>query len=272
MAERYPHPELLELVPELLSPPVLNHLIYPAMDREYYFSLDWSPAFYVKLSRYGFITIATRDLFHGPVLLPEMQREWAVLHHSRLKVDRRVRKLLMRYGSGETPAELVVNPDPGTVVSRIRDYHGDSWLIPRYADLVQDLAEHDDPQFQIVGIELRIGERRELVAGELGYTHGATYTSLSGFFARSDPRWSNHGSLQLVLLSRLLRSHGLAFWNMGYARMEYKTELGAQILPRSRFLSAWLPAVRRPHRPLADRKPVSHPLPALCSDLPELLR
>ncbi len=250
-------------MPELLHPLVLNHLIYPAMDREYYFSLDWSPEFYIQLSRYGFITIATWDLFHGPVLLPEMQREWAVLHHHRLRIDRRVNRLLRHYEQGTVPARLVLTPDPEDVVAGIRDYHGDSWLIPRYAELVRDLSVHSDPGFQILGIELRVGADDELVAGELGYTHGATYTSLSGFFLRADPRWSNHGSLQLVLLSALLDSAQMAFWNMGYAAMPYKSELGARILPRSRFLSDWLPAVRRPHRRLTETGPRSHSVQSL---------
>ena len=81
-------------------------------------------------------------------------------------------------------------------------------------------------------------EAGELVAGEVGYTIGRTYTSLSGFSSRKKEH-ANTGTLQLVLLAGYLQAEGFLFWNLGHPSMEYKTRLGAEILPRRQFLNRW---------------------------------
>ena len=52
-----------------------------------------------------------------------------------------------------------------------------------------------------------------LVAGEIGYSFGTTYTSLTGFY---DKTISNAGKLQLILLGKWLQRSGYSFWNFGH--------------------------------------------------------
>lgn len=86
------------------------------------------------------------------------------------------------------------------------------WLKGRYRDLMVELADlgTSTDGFRLRTVELRERESGLLIAGEIGYTIGATYTSLSGFFKR-DGAWSGMGFVQLVLLARELERMGYAF-------------------------------------------------------------
>ncbi len=69
-----------------------------------------------------------------------------------------------------------------------------------------------------------------LVAGELGYSVGSIYTSLTGFCKQS-----NAGSVQLLTLGRLLSQNGFTLWDLGMD-MEYKRDLGSKLMPRSEYV------------------------------------
>jgi hypothetical protein len=73
-------------------------------------------------------------------------------------------------------------------------------------------------------------EEGVLVGGELGYTVGSIYTSLTGFFKQN-----NAGSVQMAALGRLLSQAGFTLWDLGMD-MNYKQELGSQLMPRSEFV------------------------------------
>ena len=88
----------------------------------------------------------------------------------------------------------------------------------------------------------RNAKQGKLVAGELGYTIGRTYTSLSGFCTRPDREWRHFGTLQMVMLAEHLRDLGYAFWNMGHPVQKYKRALGARVIAREEFLLRWLGA------------------------------
>merc|ERR1712232_1033656 len=73
-----------------------------------------------------------------------------------------------------------------------------------------------------------------LVAGEIGFSIGQVYTSLSGFYDVG-----GCGTVQLHLLGRWLEHKGYAFWSLGHCyspQMEYKRQLGHRIYPRADFL------------------------------------
>lgn len=72
----------------------------------------------------------------------------------------------------------------------------------------------------------------QLVAGELGYTVGTMYTSLTGFSAVDSA-----GSVQLSVTGRVLQAAGFTWWDLGMS-MPYKAALGAQELSRHNFVAA----------------------------------
>ena len=76
------------------------------------------------------------------------------------------------------------------------------------------------------------------LAGEIGFTIGKVYTSLSGWTQERSAE--KHGTTQLVLLGRWLQQRNYAFWSLGHCycpEMQYKKELGQRIFPREDFLS-----------------------------------
>ena len=76
----------------------------------------------------------------------------------------------------------------------------------------------------------------EPIAGEIGFSVGGVYTSLSGFSAERSTR--SVGTCQLVLLGRWLKLRGYAFWSLGHCyspAMDYKRQLGHRIYTREQF-------------------------------------
>ncbi len=80
------------------------------------------------------------------------------------------------------------------------------------------------------------------VAGDLGYTVGACYTSMTGF-----RRAATHGcgTVQLVCTYALLRRCGFAFWDLGMV-MKYKEQLGARVVTRREFVEMFYPVRSTP--------------------------
>jgi Leu/Phe-tRNA-protein transferase len=114
--------------------------------------------------------------------------------------------------------------------------------------------------FALHAVELWSRRDDDLVAGELGYTLGRTYTSLSGFCSPDDSRWRHFGTLQMVRLAEWLRDGDFAFWNLGHPHMEYKQAIGARWVQREHFLGRWRQAIEEaPTVPLAARKTAGAP-------------
>jgi Leu/Phe-tRNA-protein transferase len=251
-------PELIHPIsPADLQEDSLREALYPNLERTFYWSNDWDPDFYIALARAGFISISYRDPEHNPehgtVLLPELQRRYAVLDWQNLHISSRIRKLTSSGRLEEEGIELRVLGNHERVLNRVLDYHGrgSTWLTEPYCELLGRLPTGDQVDFALHGIELWSRKRDLLVAGEFGYTMGTTYTSLSGFCTRRDPRWRGFGTLQMVLLAERLKERGFAFWNMGHPEQAYKRALGAKLVERKTFLKRWLDARdARPDRPL----------------------
>ena len=206
----------------------LREHVYPNMQRNYYWSDDFSPEYYIAQAQAGFIAVT--DIYEGcELLLPEIQYSYALLHYDNLHTSRKVKKLL------DQGLELTVTSDIDAVCEKIRSYHKNCWLTPAYQATL-NATKSVEADFQIVAAYIE--EEGEMVAGEVGYIIGESYTSLSGFSSRLK-RFRNYGTAQLVLLAHFLHEHGIDFWNLGQSYMPYKFALGAVQYEREAFLKLW---------------------------------
>ncbi len=222
----------------------LRENIYPNLERTFYWSENWEADFYVALARAGFISISHENPEHGTLLLPELQKRYAVLDWENLRISRRIKRLMRSQRFEDERIELCVTDRYERVLERVLDYHGHSstWLTEPYRNLLSRLPTGNHVGFALHGVELWSRRQSLLVAGEFGYTLGRTYTSLTGFCTRPEPEWNGFGTLQMVLLAERLRERGFAFWNLGHPKQPYKRALGARMLERPVFLRRWLEA------------------------------
>lgn len=204
------------------------------MTNSYYWSDDWSESFYIELSKAGFIS-TTYDTKDGLILLPELQYDYAILDFKNLHISKKVKKLI-----SENSYNFSINSRFHEVLEKLDLQHRYNWLKEEYAELIKKLYLHNEEHenFKIISVELVCKESNELIAGELGYIIGKTYTSLSGFSSR-EKKYANYGTLQLVLLAQYLQSHSFEFWNLGHSHMQYKQKLGCKTYARSDFLKRW---------------------------------
>ncbi len=230
----------------MLHEDILREIFYPNLEETHFWSTDWDPVFYVALARAGFISISQRHPDLGAVLIAELQDAYAVLDWPNLHVSGHVRKIIRSGRLEDEGIELRIVDDCRRVLKCLLAYHGPrTWLSAPYCALLPRLPADGDFGFALRGTELwsMKGSRgAELIAGELGYTIGGTYTSLSGFCTRPDRTWRHFGTLQIVLLAQRLRDLGFAFWNMGHPHHTYKRVLGARVIPREEFLERWCAA------------------------------
>jgi len=237
---------LSQLSPADLDPVFLREHLYPDLEHTLFWSQRWEPGFYIALAEAGFISISMADPGLGDVLIAELQESYAVLDWDRLHVSRHLGKLLRSGRIESEGVELRVVDDPAPVITRLLEqYRESTWLTDTYVELLHRLPTADVPAFSLHGVELWSRERDLLVAGELGYTIGRTYTSLSGFHTPDTVdagRWRHFGTLQMWLLAKRLQERSYAFWNLGHPYQGYKTALGARLLPRGEFLERWLKA------------------------------
>jgi Leu/Phe-tRNA-protein transferase len=234
---------------EELSRQELDQDLILRSPRTLYWSAQWSVDYYTAQAATGCIATATNH--NGvPLLLPEVQASYAVLFHDDLHVTKKVRKRAKRY-------TLALGRRLEDVLAGIERSH-ESWVIERYRRLLLELRSMDVERtrgVRVRSVELLDAESN-LVAGEVGYTVGAVYVSLTGYCDRA-----NHpgaGSVQLAVLSRLLAESGYAFWSLGHpprpaaegkeACMMYKAHLGARVLERAQYLEMWSAATAREPR------------------------
>lgn len=211
----------------------------------YYWSDDWSRDFYIKQAKLGFIS-TTYEIPEKLLLLPELQFEYALLDFTNLHIDSKVKKLIK-----EDNYKLTFDTSFEKVLEKIDKYHKYNWLKGPYIDLMKQLHKAKDPNFQLHSVELLSKENRNIIAGEIGYVIGATYTSLSGFSLK-EKRYNNCGKLQLVYLAQELKKREFSFWNLGHPHMEYKKRLGVKVYSRELFLQRWEEAINRKQKDLYE--------------------
>ena len=208
------------------------------MQNSYYWSDEWSGEFYIELAKAGFIS-TTYEIDDRLILLPELQYQYALLDFENLHISKKVKKLISK-----DCYRLCVDKNFNEVIEKISSQHKYNWLKGEYVDLITDLHKnHDkDTNFKILSFELVDKKTENLIAGEIGYIIGKTYTSLTGF-SNKDKIYNNCGTLQLVLLAKYLQKSDFEFWNLGHPYMEYKQRIGAKIYQRDKFLDRWRKAI-----------------------------
>jgi Leu/Phe-tRNA-protein transferase len=220
---------------EDIAQPQSLEALYVNLQNDYYWSDDFSPEFYIAQAKAGFMAVT--EMHRGEeILLPELQRSYALLDFSDLHISRHVRRILNR----DNPS-LYVGFSLYAAYERIRAYHKHTWVTPRY---IKTLEAINAQQNDVHAVSVLLRHNGEITAGEIGYIIGRTYTSLSGFSSKKYP-YRDHGTTQLVLLGQWLEDHGFAFWNLGQPYMPYKFALGAREYGRQAFLQRWHRAIRQ---------------------------
>ena len=214
---------------DVTSSDILINTIYPNMYKNYYWSDNFSAQYYIAQAKAGFIAV-TDHYEEEELLLPEIQFSYALLDFKDLHISRKVKKIL-----DKKDLKLEISQDLDEVVGHINTAHKNCWLTPRYLEMIKKTQNLDD-NFEFISIGIR--DNGTLVAAEIGYVIGSTYTSLSGFSSR-ERKYKNYGTTQLVLLAQHLEKSGFSFWNLGQSYMTYKLALGAKIYERQDFLKRW---------------------------------
>ena len=223
---------------DLRNEDILFNHIYSNNDTNFYISDDFSAEFYIHQALYGFIatSINFQNKFY---LVPEIQFEYAILDFSNLHISKKVKKLL-----NKNDFEFCINTNLDEVVKNIQSHHKSNWLTNEYYEILKTLKNYHHPNinFELFSIELWNKDKSILIAGEIGYKIGFTYTSLTGFCLK-DKKFNNFGKLQMVLLALYLEKNNFSFWNLGHPYMQYKFDLGAISFSREEFLKRWFVSI-----------------------------
>lgn len=206
------------------SLPAVTARIAKHWPSDFCWSACFEPNFLAALMYEGYLPTA-----HGPVegpteyiLLPKLHQVRCLVQFEDLRVSKRARSDSREY-------LLAVDTAFDDVVDKCVKQHGESWLHPPIVDSFRRLFRSGGTgQVKMHSIEVK--REGQLVAGELGYSVGRTYCSLSGFTSIS-----GSGNVQCLGLALLLHERGFDFWDLGMG-MEYKAQMGAREISRADFL------------------------------------
>ena len=206
----------------------LQTVIYPDLEHDYYWSDDFSPAFYIALAKAGFITVGIE---HQGVelLLPQIQRHYALLNHTELHISKHVTKLLQK-----KEYTFTLNQRFNNVIEGLKHSYEDCWIHLSYEKLLYELHEGCYDDFKLLSAEISDPLNNTLIAAEIGYVSNKLYTGLTKFSLK-EKAYRNYGTLQRVVLIQYLDQQGIHLSNLGHHEMQYKLDLGAIVYPREAF-------------------------------------
>ena len=235
---------------DLLSEIVMKN-VYANLKSDYYWSNDWSIEMYTLQACRGFIAVAH---IYGSqeLLLPQIQKSYCVLQFKNLLANNK--RIIKKLRKSKRRLHLRVNHSFDCVVDSIHTSHeSKSWLSPMYRHLAKQLFRKGRMEidvgpdgkivtFQMCSIELYCDE--DLVAGEIGYSTGSVFTSLTGFIKRLEEYENlSIGLIQVLSLGRLLERTNFSFLNLGQppqgSHMLYKAQIGGKEISRDAFLLEW---------------------------------
>uniref|UniRef100_A0A7S0D653 Leucyl/phenylalanyl-tRNA--protein transferase n=1 Tax=Amorphochlora amoebiformis TaxID=1561963 RepID=A0A7S0D653_9EUKA len=253
------------------------------MKSDFFWSLNFQPQFYADLFYNGLLPIAVRlDGFPTPrhfgrlfPKLPETAKKsgglvinmpklhvqrCVVCDFSWIHVKKSVRKKAKRYNVSFDIAWE-------EVVKGLIEQHGQNWLYDPVVETFlllhrkplkkcslkssgnkKPISDENGAFISVHSVEL--WEEGKLVAGELGYSVGSVYTSLTGFRSKDCT-----GSIQMLAMAGMLKQLGYSMWDLGMA-LPYKLELGAKNFPRAEFIALLRTLRDRPPKPHLDEQSV----------------
>jgi Leu/Phe-tRNA-protein transferase len=212
---------------------------------KYCWATSFDPYFVAALMAEGFLPMAEKA-DSGPLrylLIPKLHHQRSMLRFQNLHISRTVRKRSKRF-------DVTCNTNFEQVVEGCLAQHGEDWLQPPIVEAFRRIYHsggicgvrvHSFEVWIAEGLESGTtnqtaagsaveGTSARLVAGEIGYSVGACYTSLSGFSLVD-----SSGSVQCVAAALLLQVAGAEAWDLGMV-LSYKACLGAARVARGQFL------------------------------------
>lgn len=167
------------------------------------------------------------------MLLPKIHKARCVLPPGNVHIGRKVRRRAKGFRlTVDVAWEAVVD---GIQKHTYTSHKGDCWLSDELASTYQAVARLRDDQRHGVAfhsVELWHLGTGELVAGEIGYSCGAIYSSCTGFALKDE--YNGLGSVQMAALARWLSRSGFVLWDLGM-ELDYKLELGSKIISRGEW-------------------------------------
>lgn len=189
-------------------------------DEEFCYSFHFTQKMLNRYCYHGFLPMSV-TVYGIPLLALKLHRNRVLVAPSQVRIKNNV---LSKFGDHE----LSVDRDFDRCLKAVHDYHSDSWLSPPLAALYTRSNRSGEKRVRLHSVEL--WNEKDLVAGEIGYTVGASYTSLTGFHTVN-----SSGTAQLYALGILLEQEGFNLWDMGmYA--PYKLLIGGTLHPTQEFL------------------------------------
>jgi len=209
---------------------------------EFGWSLSFDPLFISQLCLNGFLPMAGQCFSDLICLLPKLHQKRCLLtNQNDLKISKGTKKRSRHF-------EVTMDQAFNEVIKEIQVQHGDTcWFYAPLTDAYREIHKHNN-DITFYGVRIHsievwrpqtlaedgsITSPRQLVAGEIGYTVGGSYTSLSGFRHKDA---DGAGTVQCCALAKMLDHCGFKMWDLGMG-MQYKYDLGAKDVPRNEFLS-----------------------------------
>lgn len=191
-------------------PAHLRHFVFHSQD-DFYVSRHFDPLLLSHLMYEGFLPIAS-DFQDQCFLLPKLHRQRCVLLLNAMQpehVPKVVRKRAKKY-------KLVLNRDFDGVVAGCHEKHGIPWLYPPIVESFKTLFQAGGDGVELFPgrkvrfftVELYDVATDSLVAGELGYTVGSVYTSLTGFSKANGAGTVQLHALEQAAVSRRVQNVG----------------------------------------------------------------
>lgn len=222
---------------------------------DFFVSSHFSPILISQLMAEGFLPIATPRY-----LVPKLHKQRMVIYPL---IDPLTRNIRIHTGKSTKKKckkfSLTLQKDFNGVIEGCHKQHGVGWLYPpivhAFATLHRSTCDNDGIMVRLgsdgESVTLRLisvevwNEKHELVGGEIGYSLGTMYTSLSGFASEDSA-----GSVQLAALGNLLAQQHFDLWDLGMG-LDYKKRLGAEEMDRLTFVETVQMLRVKEHPPLS---------------------